>query len=125
MGNLVKSVEEGMPYSLVKARMDELTGEKSMYQKLLGEKRIEKKFELTRDQIVEFMEKFTTMDYTDKSCQKVMVSKLINRIYLYSDRVIIGLNYSNEVRPCVIKQEIPHDKRTFVVGDGLFIVADL
>jgi len=125
MGNLVKSVEEGMPYNLVKTRMDELTGEKSMYQKLLGEKRIEKKFELTRDQIVEFMEKFTTMDYTDKSCQKVIVSKLINRIYLYSDRVIIGLNYSNEVRPCVLKQEMPHDKRTFVVGDGVFIVADL
>lgn len=114
-----------MENAVVYARMDELTGEKSMYQKLLGEKRIERKFELTRDQIVEFMEKFTTMDYTDKSCQKVMVSKLINRIYLYSDRVVIGLNYSNGVRPCVIKQEIPHDKRTFVVGDELFIIADL
>lgn len=121
MHNLVKSVEEGMPYALVQARIQELTDEKTLYTKLMGEKQIEKKFELTRDKIVEFMEKFTTLDYTDKSCQKVLVGELINRIYLYSDRVVIALNFADGVRPCVLDQGLTNSKRTFV-GNGCLML---
>lgn len=122
--NLVRSVEQGMPYEIVKSRMEELNSEKVLYSKLLAEKNIERSTKLTKENITEFLTKFTTLDYTDKSCQKVLISNIINKIYLYSDRVVIAMNYTdeNQVRLCAINQGVTNNKRTLLLIQGLPVI---
>lgn len=125
IANLVKSVEQGMPYSLVQSRMQELTDEKAIYTRLLGEKQASQKSELTKDEIREFYGQFVnTSHHTDDlffTENKKIVDCLINSVYLYDDRVVVSLNCCDEVRPCVIEQELPHNRRTFVYKGHLII----
>lgn len=128
IANLVKSVEQGMPYNLVQDRMQELTDEKTMYAKLLGEKQISQKSALTKEEIREYYGQFinashhTDLFFTEN---KSIIDCLINRIYLYDDRVVISLNCCDDVRPCVIEQELPHNRRTFIYKGHLIIQKSL
>lgn len=122
--NLIRSVEKGMPYELVKSRMEELNTEKITYERLLAEKHLEQSKEVTREDITEFLTRFTTLDYTDMSCRKALVGNLINKIYLYSDRVVIALNYTDEnnVRLCTLDQDLTNSRRTLFVCQDLIVL---
>lgn len=94
--NLIKSVEQGMPYDLVKSRITELNEEKVMLAATLANKMVSSQMELTRDHIVFFLEQFRNLDYKDRNCQKKLVEVFVNSIYLYDDKLIIGYNYSDQ-----------------------------
>lgn len=135
--NIVKSVEQGMPYELVKGRLSELEQEKSMYKRLIGEKKLHENFSLTKEHIELFMQKFINMDYTDRSCQRQLVKCFINKIYLYPNKVVIAVNCINDsqrsvsiediekahssVLPCAPNQELTHNKRTFMCEGTLVL----
>ena len=94
--NLIKSVEQGMPYDLVKSRITELNEEKVLLAATLANKMVSSQMELTRDHIVFFLEQFRNLNYKDRNCQKKLIAVFVNSIYLYDDKLIIGYNYSDQ-----------------------------
>lgn len=103
IGNLIRSVEQGMPYDLVKSRIEELNGEKIVLAATLTQKQMAGQMELTKDHIVFFLEQFRNLDYKDRNCQKKLVAVFVNSIYLYDDKLIIGYNYSSDSEVCDLK----------------------
>lgn len=63
--NLIRSVEQGMPYDLVKSRIEELNGEKIVLAATLADKKVSSQMELTRDHIVFFLEQFRNLNNVD------------------------------------------------------------
>ena len=101
IGNLIRSVEQGMPYDLVKSRIEELNGEKIVLAATLADKKVSSQMELTRDHIVFFLEQFRNLDYKDRNCQKKLIATFVNSVYLYDDKLVIGYNYSDQ------KEQVP------------------
>lgn len=101
IGNLIRSVEQGMPYDLVKSRIEELNGEKIVLAATLADKKVSSQMELTGDHIVFFLEQFRNLDYKDRNCQKKLIAVFINSVYLYDDKLVIGYNYSDQ------KEQVP------------------
>lgn len=101
--NLIRSVEQGMPYDLVKLRIEELNGEKCALAATLTQKQMAGQMELTKDHIVYFLEQFRKLDYKDRNCQKKLVEVFVNSIYLYDDKLVVGYNYSSDTEVCHLK----------------------
>lgn len=99
--NLIRSVEQELPYDLVKSRIKELNEEKTVLAATLANKKVASQMELTRDHIVFFLEQFRNLNYKDRNCQKKLVAVFVNSIYLYDDKLIIGYNYSDQ------KEQVP------------------
>lgn len=51
---------------------------------------------LTKDHIVFFLEQFRKFDLADEKCQKKLIDTFVNSIFLYDDKLIVGLNYGGE-----------------------------
>ena len=73
IGNLTRSIEQGLPYDLVKSRIEELNGERVVLAATLADKKVSGQMELTRDHIVYFLEQFRNLDYQDRKCQKKLI----------------------------------------------------
>lgn len=94
--NLVRAVEDGMPYDAVQNRMIELNGQKAAIKNAIAEKKLNQGFKLTKDHIVFFLEQFRNLDVTDRNCQKRLVETFVNAIFLYDDKLKIAFNYSED-----------------------------
>lgn len=106
----------------------------------MAKKQVSQKFKLTRERIEFFLRQFVSGNIADVNCRKRIVSVLVNRIFLYNDKIVIALNYSDEsstitveniekeyasVRPCVPEQGLAHSRRTLTCRkEGLFIVVE-
>lgn len=83
-----------MPFDLIKDRLEELQEDKKKKEESLINLRVIPR--LTKDHIVFFLEQFRKFDLTDGKCQKRLVDTFVNSIYLYDDKLIVGLNYGGE-----------------------------
>lgn len=92
--NLVASVESGMPFDLIKDRLEELQEDKRKKEESLINLRVIPR--LTKDHIVFFLEQFRNINLSDEKRQKRLVDTFVNSIYLYDDKLIVGLNYGGE-----------------------------
>lgn len=93
ISNLVKSVEDGMPYNMVKDRIEQLGKEREAAEICLAEKELSIGFKLTKNMIRTFLGRVT-----DTECQKKLIEVFVNQIYLVDDKVTIGLNYSENMQ---------------------------
>ena len=103
ISNLTRSIEQGLPYDLVKSRIEELNGERVVLAATLADKKVSSQMELTRDHIVYFLEQFRNLDYQNRKCQKKLIDVFVNSIYLYDDKLVIGYNYSSDTEVCHLK----------------------
>ena len=93
---LVKSVEDGMPFELIKPRLDELEGQRTALKKALADRELSKAVKLTRDHIQFFLEKMRDTDQMDPEAQKRLIDTFIRAIFVYDDHILITLNYSGD-----------------------------
>lgn len=91
--NLVKTIELGVVTEVILNRVKELETQKTALKKALAEAELERGFELTKDSIRFFLEKFKSADIRDRDFQKRLVDVFINAIYLYDDKLDIVFNF--------------------------------
>lgn len=115
--NIIRSVEEGMPYELVKARLEQLRADREILAREYAELQISSELELTRGHIESFIQRFAAMDYTDRKCQKTMIEVFINSVIVFKDRIAIVLNYSDSTK--TKKFEYDDKTRAFTSVDEL------
>ena len=93
---LVKSVEDGMPFDLIKPRLDDLEGQRTALKKALADRELARAVKLTRDHIQFFLEKMRDTDRTNPEAQKRLIDTFIRAIFVYDDHILITLNYSGD-----------------------------
>ena len=145
MANIIKGVEDGMPYDLVKARLEELEAQGKTIAQTIANSRLQQGFQLTRAHIELFLKQFINMDYTDRKCQKRLIDTFVNGIYLYDDKLVITFNYSGDnntvtlkdikkantlepnekVRMCLLNQGMSDNVRTFLFRNAVIIELNL
>ena len=137
IANLIKSVEQGMPYDLVKDRLIELNKQKDEYALKLTKRKLSEEQELTKEQIVFFLEQFRDRKYENINAQRKLIAAYINSIYLDDDEAAIGLNYSDKtdfvnlmaandsVRMCAQEQGIASSMRIKIINHIVVLVLPL
>ncbi len=96
IANLVRAVEDGMPYYTAQNRIGELNAQRASLQTAIAEKKLSQGFKLTKDHITFFLEQFRDLDVTDRGCQKRLVETFVNAIFLYDNKLKIAFNYSKD-----------------------------
>lgn len=88
--NIIKSIENGMPYDLVKTRIEELEAEKRTIATELAKRKLEYDVRLTKDRIVFYLEQFKNMKLTNEKVTRSFINSIIVSDY----ETTIALNYS-------------------------------
>lgn len=94
--NIVDNIESGLPYDLVKERLEALRDEETSLMEKIASEELKASMKLTEDHIRYFLYKLCNNDYSDPKCQKQLLDTFVNRILLHEDKVVIALNYSGE-----------------------------
>lgn len=107
IANIIKSIEDGLPYAAVKNRMDELTVEKDELEKKIADVSIKGSIRIERDYIYSYLKSFQNMDIKNDKIRMRFVDVFVNAVYAYEDKITIVLNYSgnkNEISITDIKE---------------------
>lgn len=118
ISNLTKAVEEGMPYDVIKNRLENLNDEKETLIYELSFKQSKKESLLTRDKIKFFITQFRYI--TDN---RQLTNTLINSIHIGEDEVSVALNYSEEhCLPSLVKVELSKQQANTFILDGVIVI---
>lgn len=94
--NLLRAVEDGLPYDTVRERIEQLNGEKTALEKALAEMDLAKGPKLTKDHILFFLEQLRDLNTSDVDCQKRLIQTFVNALYLYDDGTLkVAYNFTN------------------------------
>ena len=97
--NLVKAIEAGIINDTTKRRMKELEAQQKELVTAIADREIARGFHITREYVDFFFRQFRDMDYTDRECQKQIISTFVNSIFLYDDGTgKINYNFSTDSR---------------------------
>lgn len=118
--NITKAVEQGMPYSMVQDRMQDLMDERTMLKKCVAEAELSIGMRLKRSDIKDFLSQFSNISREGRGA---LVKVLIARIYVYKKEAVISLNYGDDpskvsldrVRLLGLKQGISINARTILL----------
>lgn len=103
IANLLKSIESGLDYSLVKHRLEDLKDEVARYEASIAEEESIRPLRLNKDYIKLFLTQFLNGDLTDSKVQKKIVDTFINRVQIGENIIEIALNYSTDKTPVTLK----------------------
>ena len=112
--NLMKALETGEIAELITARIKEKQRERTEIEKQLAVENIAL-VRLTEPQIKFFLTQIRDGDADDMKYRKALVTALVNRIYLYDDKITFILNAGNS--PVEITEQLLDDIEN--AGDGV------
>ena len=119
INNLVKSVENGMPYDLIQNRLEELNNQKTIIEKSLADYELAKGIKLTKERIQFFLEEMRDYNTENLEARKRLIDTFVNAIFLYDDHFLITLNFqghNNTVRGEDIKKATADTEERFDCG---------
>ena len=102
IGNLTKTLEDGLDSPAVRSRLVELEAQRTETETALAKERLTVP-ELTREQVIFFMEKLRKGDADDPKYRARLVETFLQAAYVYDDHVVIALNYSGSQTPITKK----------------------
>ena len=88
----------------LKKRMDDLEEQRQSLLTASADIEITQSFKLTKEHILFFLLQFRDMDFSDRECQRRLVSTFVNAIYLYDDKIILTFNYSGDSRTVTLAE---------------------
>ena len=91
--NLLDAIQQGLLTESTKERLRELEETKSKLQTSILQEKIRHPL-LTREQISFFIYRFRDSDITKREQRQSLIDSFVNAIYLYDDKVVITLNYT-------------------------------
>ncbi len=92
--NLIRAIEMGIFNDATKQRMDDLTKQQKELTAAIAEREISNGFQLTKERIAFFLYQFRNKNYSDRVCQKQLISTFVNSVFLYDDHIDVNYNYS-------------------------------
>ena len=97
--NLIKAIETGIMNDATKKRIKELQAQQKELVTAIADREIARGFHITREYVDFFFRQFRDMDYTNRECQKQLISTFVNSVFLYDDGTgKINYNFSSDSR---------------------------
>lgn len=93
--NVMTAIEQGIITQTTKARLEELEEQRRQISDRIEAVRFETP-ELSREQIIYWLEKFRGGDATDPAFQWKVIENFVNAVYLYDDQIRIVYNYTKQ-----------------------------
>ncbi len=97
LANIIKAIEKGIFGDTMAQQMQELESQKSILNDALLAERNQKKFALKRSDILKFLDSFAGDLHNPETRQRLLDS-LIDKIYVYPDKLVITFRYSDDRR---------------------------
>ena len=101
LNNIMSAIEAGIFNDTTQARMQELNEQKKRLNDELTLQNNIEKFSLSQEDVLRYLEAFT--DFDDKNIRELLLECLVDKIYLYDDKIVIDFFYSDD------KKEISFD----------------
>lgn len=92
---LILAIEAGAFNERIKTRLDDLNAQKSKITASIAALELTSGFQLTRDHILFFLERFRDTDMNDRECQKRLIQTFVNSVYVYDNKIKIIYNYTD------------------------------
>lgn len=94
--NIMKAIEDGIYDAMLQSRIEELNEQKSrLCDELTLQENLEK-YSLKQEDILRYLDSF--VDFEDKNMRRRILDYLIEKIYLYDDKIVISFFYSDDKR---------------------------
>jgi len=90
--NIINAIEEGIITDSTKQRLQELESKKNDIETAISKEQAEKP-KYTREQYMEFFEKYKCADLSDQKQRKALINYFVNAVVLYDDDAVFYLNY--------------------------------
>lgn len=100
--NLLDAIQQGLLTESTKERLQELEEAKSELQTGILREKMQHPL-LTREQISFFIYRFRDTDTTKREQRQRLVDSFVNAIYVYDDRIVITLNYTEGAKTILLK----------------------
>ena len=97
LSNIMKAIEIGIFNDTTQERMKELEERKRLYADELVVERNRKKYELRPEHVVRYLECFIG-NLNEPSLRDKVLAYLVEKIYVYKDKIVMNLYYSNDNR---------------------------
>lgn len=105
--NIMKAIENGVFNDTTQQRMKELEERKRLYTEELEAERERQKYALKPEHVIRYLECFVG-NLNNPSLRDKVLAYLIEKIYIYSDRVVISFYYSDDNREINLKEFNKH-----------------
>ena len=125
LANLLKALESGIFNSTTAERMNVLENEKSMLNDALIAEQNRKKYDLKLNDILRFLDGFIG-DINNSDTRSSLLNGLIDKIYVYPDKLAISSFYSEDRRelPFEETKQIIENQRTIMSMMGDYVPAE-
>lgn len=94
--NLVKAVEQGLPFSAVQERFAEISGQKAALETAIRDVRLSMDVMLTKEQIRFYLDRMAKLSVTDTKAKKKLIHTFVNAVYVYDDHLDIAYNIEGD-----------------------------
>ena len=91
--NLIRAVEQGMPYGAVKDRLESLEAQREALESARTQIVLDGEKSLSRDQVEFFLWSIASMDFRDARAERRLVQTFINAVYVFDDHIRICYNF--------------------------------
>ena len=103
--NLLNAIEQGILTPSTRERLEALETDKDELTNKIELEELKKPV-ITEDAIITWLKSFRHGDITNKEYQRKIVDTLINKIYVYDDKVVIGFNTSDHAEDTILRSDI-------------------
>ncbi|MCL2108528.1 MAG: recombinase family protein [Oscillospiraceae bacterium] len=103
INNVLNLVEEGVAIASVKERLTELESERADLEIAIAKESIAKPT-LEKAQVVFWISRFKDGDVSDLEYRRAIVDILVNSVFLYDDRLVVGFNWKDGTKTISLKQ---------------------
>ena len=104
ISNMLKAIETGIITESTKNRLRDLESEKAVLKTGIAQQKRDY-LDVTKDQIIFWLEHFRGGDIADRKYQKTIIDHFVNAIYLYDDEIRIFYNYTKNQEPISVARE--------------------
>lgn len=94
--NTLKAIRSGVFHIAVQQMLDDLTAEESALRGKIALARDRIKNDITREDVIAFVESFQKGDITDKAYQEQLINAFLVRVYFYDDKLVVIFTYTGK-----------------------------
>ena len=93
--NIVKAIEKGIITDMTKGRLQQLETELAQIDIEITKEKLKDYSLLSKEEIGQFLRKNVFEDMQDIKIRKLVINTFVRQIYLYEDKIVILLNFTN------------------------------
>lgn len=118
INNMLNAIQQGIFTASTKARLEELEASKEEILLRIDQEKISNP-KVSVEYLEFWFEQFRRLDMSILEHRRTLVDTFINKVYLYDDKVIIGINYKEQIKTITFADLKEANEKGFLTGSVL------